>query len=348
LEQLKSGQDFATLARQYSKDDKASAGGDWGLYEWEKLAEKEKSVIKELHQGELSDIIEIDKAFVLLKVTEKQEERLKSLEEVRAQIRSTLSEQKARELAHKRLTKLLRAARREKDLKSAAQKLGFTSQETGFLKAGQPLPEVDPSGVLSQKLFELEKIGAISDPLFSFKGEGIIQLKKIEEARPATFEEARAEVQRDYLEEKRKEKARLKILQLRQKATQNSLEALAKQYGAQYNKVNEHKREEYLGIIGENEKVDKAAFTLPLKEISQPIFTEKGWVLVKPISRKEVSREELAKVEKEERAKLLQEKQNKILISFLAKLRERKKVKINYNLFNQINDDILSRFQKQS
>lgn len=348
LEQLKSGHDFASLATKYSQDEKATAGGDWGLYEWQKLSEKEKTTINELQSGQLSDIIELENAFVLLKVTEKQEERTKSIEEVRNQIRSTLTEQKARELAHKRVTKLLRAARRAKDLKSAAQKLGFTPQESGLLKEGDPLPEIDPSGVLSQQLFQLKKIGGISDPFYNFKGEGLVQLKQIEEARPATFEEAQAEIRQDYLAEKRKEKAREKIWQLRQKARGKSLEVLAKQYGAQFNTVNEHRRGEYLGIIGESDQIDELAFSLPLKEISEPVYTEKGWVIIKPLSRKEVSREELDKVIQEEKAKLLQEKQNKILVSFLAKLRQKKKVKINYNLFNQINEDILSRFKKQS
>ncbi|OQX55790.1 MAG: hypothetical protein B5M54_01010 [Candidatus Aminicenantes bacterium 4484_214] len=348
LDKLKNGQDFASLAEKYSQDDKAASGGDWGLYEWQNLSPKEKEALGELQAGEVSDIIEIDQAFVLLKVTEKQAERTKSLEEVQSQIYSTLTDQKARELAHQRLTKLLRAARREKDLKKASEKLGFSSQETKLLRAGEALADIDPAGTISQKLFELEKIGDISEPILSFKGEGIVQLQQIEEARQASFEEAQAEVKNDYLEEKKKELAQQKAWQLRQLARQNSLEQLAKKYNAQYNKVNEHKRGEYLGIIGENNKIDDLAFTLPLNEISEPIPFDRGIILIKALSRQEVTEEDLAQAAKEEGKKLLQEKQNKILISFLAQLREKKKVKINYNLFNQINEDILARFQKQS
>ena len=41
---------------------------------------------------------------------------------------------------------------------------------------------------------------------------------------------------------------------------------------------------------------------------------------------------------------LLADKSNKFLASYLAKLREEKGAKVNYNVFLQVQSDILSRF----
>jgi len=66
--------------------------------------------------------------------------------------------------------------------------------------------------------------------------------------------------------------------------------------------------------------------------------------LFRVIDRKEVKKEDYEKTKKTEKETVLETKRNKFLQSWLAKIREEKKSRINYNLFLQVTEDILSRF----
>ncbi len=71
LARVRSGADFAALAKAVSKDEKAKDGGDWGLYDWKSLPKKEQDAIAKLDNGKLSELIETDLGVAILKVTEK-------------------------------------------------------------------------------------------------------------------------------------------------------------------------------------------------------------------------------------------------------------------------------------
>ena len=45
-----------------------------------------------------------------------------------------------------------------------------------------------------------------------------------------------------------------------------------------------------------------------------------------------------------ERETLLEQKRNKFLQSFMAQAREERKVRVNYDLFTKLNNDILARY----
>ncbi len=124
-----------------------------------------------------------------------------------------------------------------------------------------------------------------------------------------------------------------------------NLEALAQKYGLEYKTANEHKREQYLSIVGENPEIDQLAFSLPLGGSSDPIEFETGYVLIKVQDRKEVTQEDLEKVKETEKESLLEAKRNKFFLSYITKLREEYGVKIEHDLFLKISSDVLSRYE---
>jgi hypothetical protein len=63
------------------------------------------------------------------------------------------------------------------------------------------------------------------------------------------------------------------------------------------------------------------------------------------LERNEINREEFEKNKPTELINYLEAKKNKFLQAYISKLREEKEVKINTNLFMQVNNDILSRFE---
>jgi hypothetical protein len=63
------------------------------------------------------------------------------------------------------------------------------------------------------------------------------------------------------------------------------------------------------------------------------------------LERKEASRPEFEKNVETERNSYLEQKKNRFLQAYLEKLREEMNVRVNYTLFTQVNNDILSRFE---
>jgi len=345
LDKIKGREDFGELAKKYSKDEKAKESGDWGLFEWKRLSSDEQEQIEKLPKGDISPVIELEEGLSILKITEKEPSRQKSLEEVKERITSILKDQKARELIEKRVNKLEKVSRREKSLDVASQKLGYKSRSTGLLKDGEALEDIDPSGSISTAIFKLEE-KEISSPIYTYKGVGLAQLQRSESSRPAYLEEVEDDVKKDFTNIRKKEKAYEKMKEIMAQYKGTSLEKLAEENDLEYKTIEEHKREQYISIVGENPEVDRLAFTLPLKELSEPIEFEGGYTLIRVLDRNEVTDEDFEKIKDTERKNLLETKKNIFFQSYLSKLREEKGVKIKYDLFLRINSDILSRFER--
>lgn len=344
LEQITAGQDFGELAKQHSKDQKADAGGDWGLYEWRSLSVQEQEEIERLSEGEHSDLIELEEGLSILKVTEKKPTRTRPLVEVKARIQDILKDQKAREQAEERISQLEKSAKKQKSLTQPAQASGLEIIETGWLKEGEAIKDIDPSGSISSMLFRLQAKD-ISSPIPTYKGMGIAQLEQIELPRPAQFEEVEKDVMKELTAIKKKEQAAETVRKIKQELNRQNFEALAKKYGIEYKTVNEHKRDQYLSIVGENSEIDALAFSLPVGKSSDLIAYQGGFALMRVLDRKEVTRDDLEKEKETEKQSLLEAKKNKFFLSYMAKLRENYKVKIMYDLFMKISSDVLSQYE---
>jgi parvulin-like peptidyl-prolyl isomerase len=319
-------------------------GGDWGLFDWRSLTAPETEAAGSLEAGGVSDVVETESGAAVFKVTEKTAAVTKPLAEVSATIKGLLTDEKARALVAERIQSLEKLARKEKSLDVAAQKQGLKPASTGALKKGDPLGADDSSGALSEALFGLKE-KEISSPVYVLAGEALAELKTVEPARPAGFEEVRAEVEKDVLDALKKDKARARLREVAA-SLKDDWNAEALKLGLEYKMVDAHKKEQYLSLVGERPGIDTLIFSLPLKQVSEPQTVDEGYAVFRVLERKEVVREEYEKVKATERDGLLEQKQNKFLSSYMAKAREEKKVRINYDTFVRLNNDILARYSK--
>ncbi|MBN1224321.1 MAG: SurA N-terminal domain-containing protein [Candidatus Aminicenantes bacterium] len=345
-QRIADGDDFGHLAKIYSKDTKAGESGDWGLFEWQSLTPLEKEKISALAEGEVSKPIELEDGFALVKVTEKSPEIQKPLEQVHDQVQTILKDQKAREIIDKKVAQLEKSARKEKSLEVAAKRFGYEIKSSGLVKEGESIDEeIDPSGSISTALFSLKE-NEVSSPLYTYKGIGLAELRKIEAPRQAELEEVTEDVQADLAAERKKQVAFERITKIKTELSKKSFETIAEENNLEYKTVEEHKRNQYLGVIGENADIDRLVFSLPLNEVSDPVAFTDGYALIRVLSRKEVTREDFQKNLEAERESQLEMKKNKLFASWMSQLRKDMGVKIRYDTFLKINSDILSRFTR--
>ena len=270
----------------------------------------------------------------------------KALAEVQATIKGILEEEKARTLVAERIQRLEKLARKDNSVDVAAQKEGLKPASTGALKRGDPLGDFDSSGAVSEALFALQE-NEISAPIFTYAGEVLAQLKRIEPERPATFEEVRDKIDTDILDALKKDKALARLRQVRA-SLKDDWSGEASNLKLEYKFVEAHKKEQYLSLVGDRAEVDRLVFSLPLKQVSDPVAVDEGYAIFRVLERTEATREEFDKVKATERDTLLGEKKNKFLQSYVAKAREEKKVRINYGTFQRLSEDVLSRYTKTS
>jgi peptidyl-prolyl cis-trans isomerase D len=343
MARARGGEDFAALAKAVSKDEKAKDGGDYGFFDWKSLPQKEQDAIAKLDGGKVSDVVETDLGLAVLKVTEKDPASVTPLDSAKPRIRTMLQDQKARALAQERTTKLAQAAQKAKSLEAAAKAANLKTEATGLLKDGQALGDVDPSGSIAAALFRL-KDKEISAAVPTYGGYGLVEMRKTEAPRPAAYDEVKTEVKTDVTEAKKKDLALNKIKEARAKLTEKNWEDIAQKYKLEYKVVDDHKKEQYLGVIGENAEVDKLAFSLPLKQLSEPVDFTTGIALIRVLDRKEAVRTDFDKEKDTQTKTLIEQKRNQYLQAYLAKLRADKDVKVRYDLFLQATQDVLNKY----
>ncbi|MGH1358386.1 MAG: SurA N-terminal domain-containing protein [Burkholderiaceae bacterium] len=98
LERLRSGEDFAEIAKAESGDPgSATNGGDLGYFDQDTMTKAFADVAFALEADQISDVVETEFGFHIIKVTEIRPKSVKPLTEVKAEIETTLRQQKARE-----------------------------------------------------------------------------------------------------------------------------------------------------------------------------------------------------------------------------------------------------------
>jgi len=91
LKDVKAGKDFAELARQHSQDPgSAQNGGDLGFFQQGQMVGPFNDAAFSLNPGQVSDLVETEFGFHIIKVAEKQAARTVPLDEVRPQLEQYL------------------------------------------------------------------------------------------------------------------------------------------------------------------------------------------------------------------------------------------------------------------
>jgi len=93
LARIRAGADFATLAREHSNDPGSAAnGGDLGFFQQGQMVGPFNDAAFSLEPGVVSELVETEYGFHIIKVAEKQPGRTISLDEVRPQLEQFLQE----------------------------------------------------------------------------------------------------------------------------------------------------------------------------------------------------------------------------------------------------------------
>lgn len=100
LAKVKAGEDFATVAKEYSEDSSASSGGELGTFGRGKMVTEFENAAFAMKAGEISDIVETEYGYHIIKVTDRVDKQ-ETYDDVKDKIKSTLASEKYTEYVEK-------------------------------------------------------------------------------------------------------------------------------------------------------------------------------------------------------------------------------------------------------
>ena len=271
LKQLKAGAKLEDLAKKYSEDPgSAKQGGSLGwIGKGQTVPEFEKTAFS-LPKGQISDLVKSSYGFHIIRVDDKQEAHVKTLDEVKAEIEPILKHQKGQQVAQKRAEALLKQAR-EQGIDAAAAEQGIPVINSEFFGRKDMLPGLGPATQFMDAVFsEAEK--APPDVASASQGIVVFQLLAVKPAATPTFEEIRSKVEEEFKNERSSALLTQKIQELSDRAkAAHDLKRAAKELGATVKTSDFVLPDGQVPEVGSMSGQAAVAFTMKPGEISGPI-----------------------------------------------------------------------------
>jgi peptidyl-prolyl cis-trans isomerase D len=327
LKRARAGEDFAKLAKENSDDAQTTAkGGDLGwIVRGQTVSEFEQAAFS-LPVGTISDLIKTVYGFHILKIEAREKARLRTLQEVAAEITPQARAEKASRLTDELANKAETAMKRNPDsIPAVAAALNLPVLETGLIKRGDPLPEAGAEPAADDNLFTPNlKPGRMTSLLAVANGLLIASPVQISDAHPAELSEVRDRVENDLRNEKAAATAATRIRELAELARKGG--DLKKAAGAVKISVKESEsfsRDGNIKDLGAASSLGERAFSMNPGEIGGPVDVTDGQAVFQVLDKQPAAEEELTKSRDGLRKELIEQKQNLLYQVFGEALKER-------------------------
>jgi peptidyl-prolyl cis-trans isomerase D len=333
LKQLKNGAKFEDVAKKYSEDPgSASVGGSLGWIGRGQATPEFEKVAFSLPKGQISDVVKSSDGFHIIRVDDKQDAHVKSLDDVKAEIEPLVKHEMAAEAAQKQADTLLAHAR-DKGLDAAAAAAGIPVITSDFFSRKDLLPGLGPANQFMDAAFS-EKENSPPDMASATQGIVVFQLLAIKPPATPTFEEIRSRVEDEFKNERSATLLSQKAQELSDRAkAEHDLKRAAKELGATMKTSDLVLPDGQVPDVGSMSGPAAVAFTMKPGEISSPINNGSTASVLELIENQKPDEAEFAAKRDQIRDSLIQAKQQELFGLFVSNLRDQMeksgKIKIN-------------------
>src|SRR5579862_1396008 len=271
LKQLKSGAKLEDLAKKYSEDPgSAKQGGSLGWIGRGQTVPEFEKVAFSLPKGQISELVKSSYGFHIIRVDDKQDAHMKSLDEVKGEIEPIVKHQKAQQTAQKKAETLLAQARSQ-GIDAAAAAQGTPVITSDFFSRRDTLPGLGQAPQFMDAVFSAQEK---SPPDVASASDGIVvfQLLGVKPAATPSFEEIRSRVEDEFKNERSNILLTQKAQELSDRAkSEHDLKRAAKELGATMKTSDLVLPDGQVPDVGSMSGQAAVAFTMKPGDISGPI-----------------------------------------------------------------------------
>ena len=333
LKQLQNGGNFEELAKKYSEDTgSANVGGSLGWIGKSQMGADFEKAADALPKGKISGVVKTLDGFHIIRVDDKQDAHMKTLDEVKAQIEPIVKQQKAQEEVQKKADDLAQAAK-TKGLDAAAAAAGVPLATSDFFARKDVIPGIGPAPQLLEAVFSAADK---SPPQMASTAQGfaVFQLLAIKPPETPTFDEIRAKVEEQFKNERARELLSQKVQELADRAkSEHDLKKAAKELGAALKTSDLVAPDGQVPDLGSMSGEASVAFNMKPGDISGPIRSGSDGVVLSLLDMQKPTDADFQAKRDQIRDTLLQTKENELFCLFVTNLRAEMeksgKIKIN-------------------
>jgi peptidyl-prolyl cis-trans isomerase D len=203
LELAKSGEDFGELATQYSEGPTGPKGGDLGSFTRGRMVKPFEDAAFSLNEGEISDIVETQFGFHIIKLEKIEPAYIKTLEEAKGEIEVQLQSQKSSEFSFTQATEAYENIIRAGSLDKFSQNSDINVEQTDFFSRQSPEKSGSKDSMITDPsflnaAFSLNK-GELSSLVETPQGYAIIFAADKKKPETALYEDVADQVKQDYI-----------------------------------------------------------------------------------------------------------------------------------------------------
>jgi peptidyl-prolyl cis-trans isomerase D len=337
LAEVKTGVDFAELAKKYSDDEQTKAvGGDLDYVPRGRLDTALDEAAFSMEPGTVSGLLKTSFGLHIIKVIDKKAAATRTLDEVRTAITEQLKGERAQRQASALAVEIGKTLKTPADLNTVAAARGWKVEESGYFTREDPILGLGASPQVSARVFDLAETEVTSAlPV----GRGLIYAALAGTQPPSIpkLDEVKDKVRDDVVKVKASKVAGEKaaVIGAALKSA-TDFAAAAKKAGLTTKTSDLIARGTALPDVGFNQTVEAAVFGLPVGAVSNPITTLDGTTIVKVLERKDVTSDELKASHDSVRSEMLDERRNRFLTSYMAKAKQKMAIVVNPETLQRI------------
>lgn len=308
VQQLKKGAKFDDLAKKYSEDTgSANVGGSLGWIGKGQMTPEFEKAAYALAKGQVSDVVKTSDGFHIIRLDDKQDAHIRTLDEVKAEIEPGLKHQKAQQVAQREADALLKNSRNQ-GLDAAAAALNIPIVTTDFFARRDTLPGLGTSQQFMEAVFAAPD-KAPPDAVTVSQGSAVFQLLGIKPPETPTFEDIRSKVEEEFKNDRARVLLNQKARELSDRAkADHDLKRAAKELGATVKTSDLVLPDGQVPDVGSMSGQASVAFTMKPGEITAPINSGSDAVVLSILENQTPTDADYAAKRDDLREQLLQEK----------------------------------------
>ncbi|SHH89787.1 SurA N-terminal domain-containing protein [Desulfofustis glycolicus] len=208
LTKARAGEDFAALASEYSDDATAESGGELGFFNRGQMIKPFEDAVFAMQEGEISDIVQTDFGYHIIKLVAVRPGGVRTLDEVREEISAKLRLDKARSLAFQQAGTVYEQIIGAGSLDASLQDHPETNViTTDFFSRSAPPEGMTADPNFLDVAFSLKE-GELSSLIEVDDGYAIMAIDDIREPRVPELEQVRQQAEQDFRRQQAADKAR--------------------------------------------------------------------------------------------------------------------------------------------